>query len=88
MNTLQTIRERMHAERMQDPIYREGYEAEHRINPYAFDEELSRKQMEISTIDRPLTQNEREQLRAIGEQMNALPWSRWQHGNHSRHVSL
>lgn len=82
------IRRGFHQKGMQDPIYVEGFSSNTLVNPYVYDTEICFRRRKISAIDRLLTEEEREKLRKINEEMEVTPWSRWSNGNHTRRFVL
>jgi hypothetical protein len=81
---------KLHEARIQDPIYREGYEASNHFvkngvkNPYEFPEKLDLERIKISSKQDPLTSQEKVRLKELNDAVESTEWSRWSLGNYYR----
>lgn len=73
------------AERMKNLYFQEGFFSKVDSEcPYVFPLEVNLKQIKISSVERALTEEEKEELQSLRETMDAAPWSQWTHGNYMR----
>jgi hypothetical protein len=73
--------EARHKKDMENPYYRKGFEAQNRDDcPYEMDNELCEKRSAIALKSGPLTEEEKKELKALGEEFFQTPWEQWIHG--------
>jgi hypothetical protein len=89
-DVIKDIMDKMHASRMSDPIYVEGYNAPNHwvdpwpANPYTFDTETGLKLSRIAMVERALTEEEKTELVRLRTIIDNSEWNRWELGNYRR----
>ena len=87
---IKALRLKRHLKDMQDPIYREGFEAPNHFappypkNPYTFPEEISRRLNRLA-VKPELSKEEVEELVAARTELEDSDWSKWSAGNFAKH---
>jgi len=86
---IEEIRKSLHEKDMMKPSYVKGYNsAKNDENPFVFPEELDTARMRIGSIPRPLTQEEKDELRRLNLIADQNDWHCWGMGHFRRWLEV